>query len=206
MAAKVPWRIHADYIESCNCDFGCPCNFSGFPSGGRCETLIGYHIRQGYYGDVSLDGLDFIQAGSWPRAIHEGNGTGGVFITALATAEQRAALVEIAYGRAGGNGPFAIFATTYRQTLEPQFVPIEMTVDGKRSRFAVPGVLEVHLTPHIDPVSGKEQEVQVHLPDGFIWKTAQAVKTAAMRIMSLTLNSDYSGKNAFYSVVEYSGP
>ena len=206
MAPTIPWRIHADYIESCNCDFGCPCNFGGFPSSGRCEALVGYHIRQGNYGDVSLDGLDFIQALSWPRAIHEGNGTGGLYITDRATAKQRAALVEIVYGRAGGNGPFAIFATTYRQTLDPQFLAIEMTVDGKRSRFTVPGVLEVRLTPHMDPVSGKEHEVQVHLPEGFIWKTAQAVKTAVMRILSVTLNFDYSGKNAFYSVVEFSGP
>jgi hypothetical protein len=206
MAPTVRWRIQADYIESCNCDFGCPCNFGGFPSGERCEALVGYHIRQGNYGDVSLDGLDFIHALSWPRAIHEGNGTAALFIAEDATVQQRAALVEIAYGRAGGDGPFAIFATTYRQTLDPQFVPIKMTVDGKRSGFAVPGVLEVRLTPHVDPVSGKEHEVQVHLPAGFIWKSAQAVKTVVMRILSLTLNFDYSGKNAFYSVVEYSGP
>ena len=134
------------------------------------------------------------------------NGIGGLYITERASIDQQAALVEIAYGRAGGNGPFAIFAATYRQTLEPQFVPIEMRVDGKRSWFAVPGVLEVRLRPHLDPVSGKEQDVQVHLPHGFIWKTAHAVKTVAMRIVSLTLNFDYSGKNAFYSVVEYSGP
>jgi hypothetical protein len=193
-------------MESCNCDFGCPCNFNGFPSGGRCEALVGYHIRQGHYGAVSLDGLDFIQALSWPRAIHEGNGTGLLYIAERASADQRAALVEIGYGRAGGNGPFAIFATTFRQTLAPQFVPIEMTVDGKRSHFAVRDLLEVRLTPHLDPVSGAEQDVQINLPSGFIWKTAQAVKTMAMRILSPALNFDYSGKNAFYSVVEFNGP
>ncbi|HLW69907.1 MAG TPA: DUF1326 domain-containing protein [Candidatus Binataceae bacterium] len=158
MTQQVPWHISADYMESCNCDFGCPCNFSGLPSGGRCEALVGYHIRQGNYGDVNLGGVDFIQTESWPRAIHEGNGTGGVYISDRASVEQRSAIVEIAYGRAGGDGPFAIFAATWRQVLEPQFVPIEMSVDGKRSRFSVPGVLEVHLTPHLDSVSGKEQE------------------------------------------------
>jgi hypothetical protein len=24
------WRIKADYMETCNCDYGCPYNFSGF--------------------------------------------------------------------------------------------------------------------------------------------------------------------------------
>ena len=75
MASTIPWRMHADYMETCNCDFGCPCNFNGFPTGGRCEALVGYHIRAGRYGETSLDGLDFIYAASWPRAIHEGNGT-----------------------------------------------------------------------------------------------------------------------------------
>src|SRR5713101_6643703 len=80
MAATPVWRIEADYLESCNCEFGCPCNFSGFPTGGRCEALVSYHIRSGNYGAVQLDGRDFIYAASWPRAIHEGGGTLRVYI------------------------------------------------------------------------------------------------------------------------------
>lgn len=26
------WNMKSDYVETCNCDFGCPCNFSGFPT------------------------------------------------------------------------------------------------------------------------------------------------------------------------------
>src|SRR5688572_14805634 len=25
------WNIKSDYVETCTCDFGCPCNFDGFP-------------------------------------------------------------------------------------------------------------------------------------------------------------------------------
>jgi hypothetical protein len=42
--------------------------------------------------------------------------------------------------------------------------------------------LEVRLTPHLDAVSGKEQEIESRLPNGLTSKTAQAVKTATMRI------------------------
>ena len=69
------WHIKADYVEACNCDYGCPCNFSGFPTGGSAETLVLYHIQLGNYGDVKVDGLDVVIAYSWPKAIHEGNGT-----------------------------------------------------------------------------------------------------------------------------------
>jgi hypothetical protein len=85
------WSIECDYMESCNCDFGRACNFSGFPNYGRCETLVGFHIRSGNYGNVSLDGLDFIYAASWPREIHQGNRTMRVYIAERAFAEQRQA-------------------------------------------------------------------------------------------------------------------
>jgi hypothetical protein len=30
-----PWKLVSDYVETCNCNFGCPCNFSGHPTDGR---------------------------------------------------------------------------------------------------------------------------------------------------------------------------
>jgi hypothetical protein len=200
------WKIECDYLESCNCDFGCSCNFSGVPNFGRCEALVGFHIRSGNYGQTRLDGLNFILTASWPRAIHDGNGTMKVYIDQRAAAGQRTAIVEIAYGRAGGNGEFKMFAPTFSYQLEPEFVPIEMNVQGSHSSFKVPDVLEVQLAPHTDPISGAEHEVIINLPKGFIFKTAHAVKTAVMKILSPNLNFDYSGRNAFYAVVSYEGP
>jgi len=96
------WSIECDYMETCNCDFGCGCNFGGFPNFGRCEALVGYHIRQGRYGGVDLQNLDFIYAASWPRAIHQGDGTMCVYISDRANDSQRQAIADIAYGRAAG--------------------------------------------------------------------------------------------------------
>ena len=56
MASASKWKIDCDYLESCNCDFGCACNFSGFPNYGACHALVGLHIRRGNYGDTQLDG------------------------------------------------------------------------------------------------------------------------------------------------------
>jgi hypothetical protein len=41
--------MKADYVETCNCDYGCPCNFSGFPTYGNCQVLLLFHIRSGSY-------------------------------------------------------------------------------------------------------------------------------------------------------------
>lgn len=201
------WRIKVDYVETCNCDFGCPCNFSGYPTGGFCEALVAYHVREGRFGRVRLDGVDVVYAAAWPRAIHQGNGRMRLFISEGASAEQRDAIVRIFSGRADGNGPFALFAATLPHVEEPAFVPIELTIDGRRSAFRIPGVCEVALTPHSDPVSGAVQDVRVHLPKGFIFRTAQAARTLVMKLFGTgPLSFDHSGQNAFYARLEFQGP
>src|SRR5919109_2024540 len=100
------WHMKADYVETCNCDFGCPCNFNGFPTYGYCRALILYHIQSGNFGDVKLDGLEAIVAVSWPKAIHEGNGSFQLVFTKTADQNQRQALVNIFTGKAKGDGPF----------------------------------------------------------------------------------------------------
>jgi hypothetical protein len=200
------WTFKADYVETCNCDYGCPCNFSGFPTYGSCRTLILFHIRSGSYGDTKLDGLDFITALSWPKAIHEGNGTAQLFVTNKANEEQRQALISIVSGQAKGDGPFALFAGTFKYFLESQFVDINITIDGKKSSFSVPGVMDVQLESFKNPVTGEEQDTKIQIPTGFIWKLAEAAKSKIMRISTPSLNFDDSGKNAFYSIVEFKGP
>jgi uncharacterized protein DUF1326 len=65
------WFIKSDYVETCNCEYGCPCNFSGFATYGNCNAIVLFHIRSGSYGNTKLDSPDFIVAESWPKAIHE---------------------------------------------------------------------------------------------------------------------------------------
>ena len=105
--------MKVDYVETCNCDYGCPCNFSGFPAYGFCRALVLYSIREGNYGYTELDGVDVVTALFWPKAIHEGNGTVQLYISKYATEEQRNAVINIFSGKAKGDGPFAIFAPTF---------------------------------------------------------------------------------------------
>jgi hypothetical protein len=200
------WYMKADYVETCNCDYGCPCNFSGFPTGGFCRALVLYHIQSGNYGDVKIDGLDIVIAYSWPNAIHEGNGTMQLFITKKASEDQTKASISIFSGKANGEGPFALFAGTIKYLLEPQFVNIDAKIDGKKSRFSIPDVLDVQVESFKNPVTGEEQDTKIQLPKGFIWKLAEAAKSRIMRISTPHLNFDDSGKNAFYSAVEFKGP
>ena len=81
-----------------------------------------------------------------------------------------------------------------------------MNIDGRRSSFSVPGIIDVKLENFINPVTGDEQDTKIQLPNGFIWKLADAAKTKLMHISTPSLNFDHSGKNAFYSIVDFKGP
>src|SRR5579864_7113609 len=94
------WVIEADFIQACNCDYGCPCEFSAPPTKGFCEGVVAWRIQKGAFGNVHLDGLGMALAVRWPKAIHEGNGTAAVFIDERATPQQRDSLLQIASGKA----------------------------------------------------------------------------------------------------------
>ena len=66
--------------------------------------------------------------------------------------------------------------------------------------------MDVQIESFKNPVTGEEQETKIQLPKGFIWKLAEAAKSRIMRISTPHLNFDDSGKNAFYSAVEFKGP
>jgi hypothetical protein len=109
-------------------------------------------------------------------------------------------------GKAKGEGPFAVFAGTYRYVLDPQFVDINVKIDCRKSSFSIPPVMDVQLESLKNPVTGEEQDTKIQLSTSFIWKLGDAAKSKMMRITTPNLNFNDAGKNAFYSVVEYKGP
>ena len=129
-----------------------------------------------------------------------------LFITKNSNENQRQAILNIFTGTAKGEGPFTIFANTLKYILDLQYVDIEAKIDGRKSSFSVPGIIDVQVENFINPVTGEEQDTKVQLPKGFIFKIADAAKTKVMKILTPSLNFDDSGKNAFYSVVEFKGP
>ena len=128
-----------------------------------------------------------------------------MLITNKASEEQRKAIIQIASGQAKGES-FALCAGTFSRFLEPQFVDINAKIDGKKSSFSVPGVVNVEVEGFMNPVTGEKPDTKIQISKGFIWKLADAVKSKVMRITSPDLKYDDSGKNAFYSVVEFKGP
>jgi hypothetical protein len=86
MSDKTKWSLEADFIQACNCDYGCPCEFSAPPTGGFCEGMGAWRITQGVYGNVKLDGLGVAFAAHWPKAIWNRNMCRSNSISMAATA------------------------------------------------------------------------------------------------------------------------
>lgn len=202
MSSPVKWNFEAEFIQACSCDYGCPCEFSAPPTKGFCEGMIAWRINKGKYGDVPLDGLGLAVAVSWPKAIHEGNGTACVFIDEGANQAQREALLQIASGQAGGL-PFEIVATTFSKVLDPQFVPFEFQLQGRNSRVRVGDAINVTVEPIKNPVTGEPESVRIDHSTGFIFKEAECVSAAEMKVNAGELKFAWPNKAGFVTQVQY---
>ena len=67
--AEPTWSIKGNHFANCNCDFGCPCQFSAPSTHGKCEAIAGVIIDEGSYNDVDLAGVSFAGIYKWPGEI-----------------------------------------------------------------------------------------------------------------------------------------
>jgi hypothetical protein len=180
---KMTWRISGEEVTSCNCAWGCPCQFNALPTNGRCEALRAWDIRAGHYGDTPLSGVRFARIYSWPGSIPQGNGTRRLVMDERTTPEQREALVALESGEQG-HPYFEIFAAVCPNLVEPVVAPIELEVDRERrqARVRIPGIGEIGIEPIKNPVTGEEHRARIDLPNGFEYKQAEMANSVAWKV------------------------
>jgi hypothetical protein len=193
------WKVKGTVLVACNCDYGCPCNFNAPPSTGDCEGSWTWHIEEGNYGDVSLDGLTFGVYADWPGAIHEGNGKAIVFYDERADDSQREAIEALAGG--GEGGPWGIFINTY-ELLSVKPAPFEIEFADERSRLKVGDAVELQMEPIRNPVTGDETRAAVVLPKGLVFNEGWCATSTVFRVND-GVSYDHSGKNTEYAPFEY---
>ena len=136
----------------------------------------------------------------YPQAIHQGNGKVAMFIDTKASDKQAEAIGMILSGQAGGM-PFEALAGTIAVLEGPVRKPIEMRVDGTRSSYRIPGVLELRQTPIRDAVSGQDKEVQIVYPKGgFFWNTGNIATTEVLEANYGPVKFRHGGGFASYAI------
>lgn len=180
--ANAPWKMKGRYVKSCNCAYGCPCDFNAKPTYGPCEGMAGMQIDQGHFGDVKLDGLSWAVTYHWPGPLHEGNGTIQPIVDQRATEAQRNSLLTILSGKEQDEGTFFhILSLVTSTVLDPLFLPIEFdfNLEARTAHVKVPGVFETTTEPIKNPVTGDPHRVQVILPSGFEHKKGEIAHHSA---------------------------
>ncbi|HEY3539025.1 MAG: DUF1326 domain-containing protein [Trinickia sp.] len=197
----IPWEIEGTELISCNCSYGCPCQFSATPTHGFCEAMGAISISSGYYGDVHLDGVKIAVVFQWPGPIHEGKGKCQPVVDERTSPEQREAILKIMTGQ--DTEPFATMFSVYASTLEQAFDPIftkiefDVDVDARRGRVHVDGVFDLAGEPIRNIVTGAEHRARIDLPQGFEYELAEIGSGAGRSEGNITL--DFKGTYAQFA-------
>ena len=166
MAEK--WNVTGDFIDFCKCTVPCPCTFGQAPTEDDCEGIIGFHFREGNYGDVDMGGVNVIAL-----AVFEGNiwdadtrANMGMIIDAATSEEQRGAIQALFGGEAGGW--LQLFAENMvGEMLGMEVAPVELEIDDdlKSWRVSIDGMAQGEAELLTGPTSGGER-LAVHNPPG----------------------------------------
>lgn len=129
------WEISGQYMETCNCDFICPCPLTGLAESthGTCIFAMAFRIDSGRFDDTTLDGTKFIVIGRTPGNMGEGNWEVGVIVDEAASEPQQQAIGAITSGQSGG--PIANIAPLIGNILGMEARPIQF--EGNEGSWSV---------------------------------------------------------------------
>ena len=136
------WTISRQYMESCNCDYLCPClytNPQGPATNENCYDLMVFRIEQGHCGSTSLDGLTFALVIRTGNVMADGDWIFGCVVEETADDNQRAILSAIASGEAGG--PTSVIRENLVADFRGvEFKPISFEMDDLKRAASAPGM------------------------------------------------------------------
>jgi hypothetical protein len=208
--SKTRWKIHAYYLDACNCDWGCPCQFNAKPTQGHCEGISGIHIIDGRYGDdVKLDRLNMALIGSWPGPVHEGGGKACYYIDDRCNNKQFEALSGIITGRTGNGSPFSVYASIIEEYDEPKRARIKFEPKDIRSSISIHAldddIIHTSLEPIRNPVTGKIHRAIIELPEGFEATRMNQASTMTLSVNTNRLKFRYKGTYGSFSETVWKG-
>ncbi|WP_135302761.1 DUF1326 domain-containing protein [Haloarcula amylovorans] len=186
------WTLSGDYVEACNCDVACQCVWLEPPDDDVCTVSLAWHIRDGNYGDVDLSNLSVGMLISTQEGVMFDPETGWdvvLLVDETADDDQREAIEDIYFGRAGGI--WEPVADTHVESAEVASVPIEFSRDGDEFAVEIGDAvsMEAHgavgfneevgtITPHpltksLEVQTGKSTTATVSYGDEFDWDVAE---------------------------------
>ena len=196
------WKVAGTYFESCNCQAPCACVCLGPPSDGDCAVLIGWHVDQGAFAGVSLDGLNIALFAYSPGHLLQNNWRVALYLDERGTPQQQEALGKIFSGEAGG--ALAALTPMIGEVMGVKSVAIEYRIDGKRRSLRIPQVadIEIEALPGQD---GGDVTINNHPLTPAPGFAAVIGKSKRFRFTDHGFFREISDRNGFYSPFAYHG-
>ena len=141
------WQISGEYMETCNCDYLCPCiytNPQGEVTHDHCTAALIFRIDKGQRGGTDLAGLAFALLIRSGKIMADGNWIFAGVIDEQANEVQRQALAAIASGDAGGPPGF-IRENLVSDFRGVEFKPIEFNLNGLQRSTSIPDILSFEI-------------------------------------------------------------
>lgn len=210
--ANIPqWWLRGDWFDVCSCNIACPCEFAQAPTNNECEGVLAYHIREGEYGGVRLDGFNVIGVSHFKGNIWAGEAklSLGLFMDERADEGQRQALQMIFSGQAGGF--MANFAKLIDEVRGLEFAPISFEVadDLAYWRAEIPGKVNASAEALSGPMTPPGARVQLLNPPGSEVGPGQVAtwgKATDNRVDAHGFQWDWTGKSSKHIPFDWSGP
>jgi hypothetical protein len=210
--ADIPeWHVAGDWFDVCKCDIPCPCEFAQAPSYGDCEGILVWHVNEGNYGDVSLDGLNVLALGAFEGNVWQGEAsvTVAMFLDERSDDSQREAL-EMVFGGQAGGWP-ADFANLIGEIRGIETAPIEFELadDLAYWRAEVPGKASAAAEALTGPTTPEGERVQTLNPPGSEVGPGGAATWGVStrdRAEAMGFSWDRSGQSSKHIPFDWSGP
>ncbi len=136
----------------------------------------------------------------FPGAVHEGNATTVVMIDYQVPLKQRTTVEALIQEVP----PFSVFMDLTSDFRGFRYLPINLRLDGIRSRVTIPGVLELQFGPMKNPVTGEDELATLNKPTGFTSNVQELCSADTHRFNVEGMTFDYSGKYGEFSPFVYS--
>jgi len=205
------WQVVGDWFDVCKCAIPCPCTFAQAPTYGDCEGILAWHIREGHFGDVSLDGLNVVALGFFEGNLWEGEtkATMGIYMDERADESQRGALQVIFSGQ-GGGWP-GIFGKMIGEMRGIEFVPITFEIADDLAYWAaeVPGKATARAEALTGPTISAGQRVQLHNAPGAEVGPGQVAtwgKATTDRADGFGFKWEWDGRSSKHFPFDWEGP
>ncbi len=194
------WSLTGSYFETCNCEVACPCVFLSPPTEGDCTVLVGWHIDNGGFDHVKLDGLNVALAVHSPGTMVETKWKAALYFDEKASDDQKNALMQIFTGQAGGHP--AVLVSFVGEVLGAKSVGMDYRAQGKRRSLKIAGVGEAEIEA-LSGAGGSDVTVNGHplaIAPGF---PATAAKSKKLSYHDYGLDWELSDRNGFFSPFAY---